>query len=216
MPGNIKGLVGSCLVIPCTFDYYSNPPRRPDRVVWYQYANHKYPIVYDDWYPSDVIGIFYGKTRVFNFNKKCSLQIYPVTWHHHRQRIYPWVDPENIGRYTHRFFDKTVTIEVVSSFSPLTISHTSDEFLEGQASKVICTASYTCPKHIPTLTWNYGTMPASTDTSKRGNTEWRSVSTLTFTASAKDHGRSLTCSAQFTGGQRQEKSITLQVKNEYK
>ncbi|KAM6936706.1 uncharacterized protein PEZ65_006764 [Lycodopsis pacificus] len=267
MPGNIKGLVGSCLVIPCTFDYYSNPPRRPNRVVWYQYNNHKYPKVHDSWYPSEVIGIFYRKTRVFTYNQKCSLEIDPVTWHHHRQRIYPWVDPENIGRYTHRFFDKTVTIEVVSrpetpsimisgsmkvgqpvlvqctvyhtcstnpptlslniplrshslthsstsggtskttltttlniendhqsvecsvrhtggltakatktlnaecSFSPLTISHTSDEFLEGQASKVSCTASYTCPKHIPTLTWNYGSMPASTDTSKRG-TEW--------------------------------------------
>ncbi|XP_068592620.1 uncharacterized protein [Cebidichthys violaceus] len=308
MPSNIKGLVGSCLVIPCTFDYYSNPPRKPDRVVWYQYDHHKYPLVYDSWYPSYVISIFYRKTRVFNYNNKCSLEIYPVTWHHHRQRIYPWVDPENIGRYTHRFFDKTVQIEVVDraetpdimisgslkvgqpvtvqctvyhtcstypptlslniplrshslthrsmsdgiskttlmttlnierdhqsvecsvrhtggltakatktinaecSFSPLTISHTSDEFLEGQSSKVTCTASYTCPKHIPTLTWNYGSMPASIETSKKGNTGWRSVSTLTFTASAKDHGQSLTCFARFTGRQRQEKSITLRVK----
>ncbi|XP_054478238.1 Schwann cell myelin protein-like isoform X2 [Anoplopoma fimbria] len=305
MPSNIKGLLGSCLVIPCTFDYYQNPPLRPDRVVWYQYHNHRYPVVYDKWNPNHVIDMFRSKTRVL---KECSLEINPVTRQHHRQRLYPWVDPENIGKYTYRFFDTTVTIEVVNraeppnimiygsmkvgqavtvqctvyhtcstypptlslniplqshnlihssmadgtskttlmttlnierdqqtvecsvrhtggltakasntlnaacSFSPLTISHTSDEFLEGQASKVTCTVSYTCPKPIPTLTWNYGSMPASTATIKTKNTEWRTVSTLTFTASAKDHGQSLTCIARFIGGQKQEKSITLRVK----
>ncbi|XP_044063589.1 uncharacterized protein LOC122881428 isoform X2 [Siniperca chuatsi] len=310
MPSNIKGLLGSCLVIPCTFDYYQYPPHRPDRVVWYQYVSHGYPLVYDDWNSNEVIDIFKGRTRVFTstIRKTCSLQIYPVKWSDHRQRIYPWVDPENVGRSTYRFFDTTVTIEVVGraekpdimiygnmkvgqsvrvqctvyhtcptkaptisiniplqshslthtslsdgtykttlmttlniekdhqtvecsvrhtggitaaasktlnaecSVSPLTIQSTSDEFLEGQASKVTCTASYTCSKHLPTLTWNYGSMPASTDTSNSGNAQWRTVSTLTFTASANDHGRSLTCYARFTGGQRQERSITIHVK----
>ncbi|KAL7393025.1 hypothetical protein ABVT39_005495 [Epinephelus coioides] len=310
MPSNIQGLAGSCLVIPCTFDYYKNPPQRPDRVVWYQYVRHGYPLVCDSWYPNDVIAIFRGKTQALtsSYEKKCSLQIYPVKSSHHRQRIYPWVDPENIGKYTHAFYDTTVTIEVVEraqapyitisgnmkvgqtvtvqctvrhtcptypptlrlniplhsaslshstisdgtskttltntmfierdhqtvecsvrhtggitakasktlnaecSFSPLTISRTSYEFLEGQASKVTCTASYTCPKHVPVLTWNYASMPASSETRQSGSAEWKTVSTLTFTPSGKDHGRSLTCYAQFSGGQRQERSITLRVK----
>ncbi|XP_074510099.1 uncharacterized protein LOC141779249 isoform X2 [Sebastes fasciatus] len=310
IPSNIKGLVGSCLVIPCTFDYYRYPPHKPDRVVWYQYVDRGYPVVYDDWHPNDVLSMFYGKTRVFTstYKKICSLEIKPVTKRHHRQKIYPWVDPENVGKTTYRFFDTTVTIEVVDradtpsimisgsmtvgepvtvqctvyhtcstypptlslniplrshslthssmsdgtskttltttlnierdhqtvecsvrhyggltakasqtlnaqcTYSPLTISRTSDEFLEGQASGVTCTSSYTCPKHIPTLTWNYGSMPASTDTSKTGAAEWRTVSKLTFTASANDHGRSLTCHARFTGAQTTEKSITLRVK----
>ncbi|TMS11328.1 Myelin-associated glycoprotein [Larimichthys crocea] len=55
-------------------------------------------------------------------------------------------------------------------------------------------------------------MPASTDTSQRRRAQWTTVSTLTFTASANDDGRSLKCYAQFTGGQRQEVSITLRVK----
>ncbi|XP_068425817.1 uncharacterized protein, partial [Clinocottus analis] len=97
---------------------------------------------------------------------------------------------------------------VGGSFAPLTISNT-DEFLEGEARTVTCTTSYTCSKHIPVLTWNYGSMPASTETRKTGTTEWRSVSTLTFTASAKDDGRALTCSARFAGAQTQERGITL-------
>lgn len=115
IPSNIKGLVGSCLVIPCTFDYYRYPPHKPDRVVWYQYVDRGYPVVYDDWHPNDVLSMFYGKTRVFTstYKKICSLEIKPVTKRHHRQKIYPWVDPENVGKTTYRFFDTTVTIEVV-------------------------------------------------------------------------------------------------------
>lgn len=115
MPSHIKALLGSCVVIPCTFDYYENPPSNPDRVVWYQYASHSYPLVYDDWYSAKVIPEFIGKTsrvKTFSGGKECTLKISKVTWMHHRQRIYPWIDPEHVGRRTYRFFDKTVTIEV--------------------------------------------------------------------------------------------------------
>ncbi|KAK2844400.1 hypothetical protein Q5P01_011059 [Channa striata] len=309
MPSHIKGLLGSCLVIPCSFDYYHYPPQVSDRVVWYQYVSRGYPLVYDSWYPNDVIGIFKGKThRLHRDPKSCTLVIYPITWSHHRQKIYTWVDPEHVGRSTYRFFDTTVTIEVTNtaekpqlmifgdkkvgksvqvecsvyhtcsshpptltlniplkhgppvnvpvsdgrsrttltttmdiigdhqtvecsvqhfgglnattsetlsaecSFSPLTISPTSVEFLEGHESQVTCTALYTCPKDIPNLTWNYNTMPASTDTRQIADAQWRTVSTLKMKASAKDHGGSLTCNARFNRGQRQEKSITLRVK----
>ncbi|XP_067457968.1 uncharacterized protein [Thunnus thynnus] len=309
MPSHIKGMKGSCLVIPCTFDYYQYPPMRPDRVVWYQYVNRGYPLVYDNWYPNAVIWIFNGKTSKYpsKYGKDCSLQINPVDWHHHRQKIYPWVDPENVGKSTYRFYDTTVTIEVVDraekpvitisgdmkvgqsvtvqcsvyhtcptyppklslnipgrtrlthsslsdgtskttltiklnivrdqqtvecdvrhtggrtakasrtfyaqcSILPLTISDTSEEFLEGYPKKITCTSSYTCSQHKPTLTWNDGSMPASTTDIKSGNAQWQTVSTLTFTASTNDHGRSLTCYARFNGGETQQTSITLRVK----
>ncbi|KAF3839919.1 hypothetical protein F7725_018636 [Dissostichus mawsoni] len=285
IPRNIKGLSGSCLVIPCTFDYYEYPPLRPDRVVWYQYKNKGYPLVYDNWYKDSVIKIFKDRTRVFTskYKKTCTLEIYPVNQYHHQQKLYPWVDPENVGKTTFRFYDTTVTIEVVDwaatpyimisgsmkvgqsvtvqcyvyhtcstypptlslniplqspslahvsmtdgtsrttltttlnierdhqtvecsvrhvsgSFLPLTISQTSEEFLEGQPRTVTCTASYTCPKHLPTLSWNYGNMPTTTVNSQIRLASWSTVSSLTFTASSNDHGRSLTCYARFIGG----------------
>ncbi|XP_028280942.1 uncharacterized protein LOC114448280 isoform X2 [Parambassis ranga] len=309
MPSNIKGLLDSCLVIPCSFDYYRYPPRRPDRVVWYQYVSHGYPLVYDNWHPKDVIGIFRGKTQRVDdtTGKTCSLRIYPVTWSHYRQKIYPWVDPENVGKSTYKFYDTTVVIDVVDranepkiviygemkvgnsvrvqctvdhtcrsnpptlrlniplrdhrlthshqsdgtttttlsttltiqksqqtveclvrhyggrtaktyqtlnarcSVFPLSISSTSIDVLEGFPSKVTCTASYTCPEDTPSLSWNYASMPANTENIPAG-AQRRTVSTLTFTSSANDNGRSLTCYARFPQGQTQEESLTIRVK----
>uniref|UniRef100_A0A3Q2PZB6 Ig-like domain-containing protein n=1 Tax=Fundulus heteroclitus TaxID=8078 RepID=A0A3Q2PZB6_FUNHE len=228
MPRNIEALYGSCLTIPCSFDYYRYPPKRPDRVVWYQYQSMGYPLVYDNWYPNDVISIYKERTQALTstYGKTCTLHIKTVNWNDHRQVLFPWVDPENVGRSTHAFYETTVTIEVVgmfsvqtlntSSFLPLTISPTSSEYLEGFPSTVRCTASYTCSNNRPSLTWNYANMPVSSNTVKEsGKTMWTTVSTLTFTPSAKDHGHHLTCFARFDGGQTQEKSITISVKSEY-
>lgn len=112
VPSNIKALLGSCVTIPCSFDYYGSPPRNPNRVVWYQYVNRGYPLVYDSWDKNHVIDKFRGKTFRVTGGKDCSLTISPVTWYHHREKIYPWVDPENVGSSTYRFYDKTVTIDV--------------------------------------------------------------------------------------------------------
>ncbi|XP_056901509.1 uncharacterized protein LOC130532721 isoform X2 [Takifugu flavidus] len=311
IPNTIKAMLGSCVVIPCSFDYYENPPHNPNRVVWYQYVRHGYPLVYDNRNSQSVIDIFRGKTSkviIFGGGKQCSLKIWPVTWHHHRQRIYPWVDPENVGKWTYRFFDKTVTIEVTDraekpdivisgdmrvgqsvtvqcsvyhscvtnppslhlniplkshrldttlmsngmskttlmtklnierelqivkcsvhykggqtaissiafnakcSFLSLNI-RSPEEFLEGQPSKVTCTATFTCPKQAPVFKWSYGNMPAFTSISRIAETQWKSESTLTFTASANDNGRSLTCYMQFNDGTgRQEAMVPLRVK----
>lgn len=106
----------------------------------------------------------------------------------------------------------TFIVCILGLFLPLKIQ-SPDEFLEGQASKVVCTASYTCPKDTPTVSWNYGQMPATKDVKKLRETMWNAVSTLTFTASANDHGKSLTCYAQFPDGRTMEVSTTLQVKS---
>lgn len=107
----------------------------------------------------------------------------------------------------------TVTICVLGVFMPLTVD-SPYEFNEGQPTKVTCTASYTCAKHTPTITWNRDSMPVSTDILHARNT-LNYVSTLTFTASAKDDGRYLTCNARFADGRTQDKSVWLRVKSKF-
>ncbi|XDV31915.1 hypothetical protein PO909_002839, partial [Leuciscus waleckii] len=76
MPKDIHGLQGSCLVIPCSFSYTSNPPTNPRRVVWYQWVSKGYPLVYDSWYPNDVIEKFRWKTDLYRKSSwDCSLLI---------------------------------------------------------------------------------------------------------------------------------------------
>lgn len=108
----------------------------------------------------------------------------------------------------------TVAILVLGVFMPLTIKAPS-EFNEGQRTKVTCTALYTCAKHTPTITWNRDSLQISTNILKERNTQMKYVSTLTFIASAKDSGKSLTCNAQFSNGYSQGKSVTLLVRSKY-
>lgn len=108
----------------------------------------------------------------------------------------------------------TVTICVLGVFMPLTVD-SPDEFNEGQPTKVTCTASYTCAKHTPTITWNRDGMPVSTDILNTRKPLMKYVSTLTFTASANDDGRYLMCNARFADGQTQDKSVRLRVKSKF-
>lgn len=108
----------------------------------------------------------------------------------------------------------TVTIFVLGVFRPLVIN-SPGEFNEGQPTIVTCTVSYTCAQHTPTITWNRDSIQVSTNVFNEGKTLMKYVSKLTFTASAKDSGRPLTCNAQFSNGYRQDKSITLRVRSKY-
>ena len=103
------------------------------------------------------------------------------------------------------------------SFQPVIIQPPSDRmFPEGKASSVSCSVEYSCPKHLPTLTWNYKGMPATLEVSQVRSGRWRAHSQLSFTAATQDQGQRLICYASFTGGHRQEREIIIQVKSEWK
>ncbi|RXN21701.1 myelin-associated glyco -like isoform X2 [Labeo rohita] len=114
MPKQIHGLQGSCLVIPCSFSYSSYPPNNPNRVVWYHWDSIYYPTVYDKWKPNDVSEKFRGKTELYGNPSRwdCSLLIKNLDLSHQGEKVYAWIDPENVGRSTYRFFDVTSTILV--------------------------------------------------------------------------------------------------------
>lgn len=119
-----------------------------------------------------------------------------------------------LGLSVWKSFSHPFVLCVLGSINPPSISSVSTEYLEGVPSKVTCEASYTCSKDAPVLTWNFANMPVDKDIKASGSLQ-KTVSTLTFTASAKDNGKSLTCYATFPGGQTQEKSMTIRVKREY-
>lgn len=120
----------------------------------------------------------------------------------------------NLGCLSGKALTILLSFVFLGSINPPSISSVSTEYLEGVPSKVTCEASYTCSKDAPVLTWNFANMPVDRDIKASGSLQ-KTVSTLTFTASAKDNGKSLICYAKFPGVQAQEKSMTIRVKREY-
>ncbi|XP_073719477.1 sialoadhesin [Misgurnus anguillicaudatus] len=153
MPTEIHGLKGSCLVIPCSYSYTSNPPTNPHRVVWYQWVSKGFPLVYDPWYPDSVIDKFRGKTDLYNptnSDRDCSLLIKSVNPSHNGEKLYTWIDPKNIGKSTYKFYDVTSTI-IVDTNPAQPIINIYGGGKTGDSITVTCYTLHTCPYSKPNI-----------------------------------------------------------------
>nr|XP_055053795.1 sialoadhesin-like [Misgurnus anguillicaudatus] len=153
IPSEIHGLKGSCLVIPCSYSYTSNPPNNPRRVVWYQYVWSGYPLVYDPRYPDSVIDKFRGKTDIYNptnSDRDCSLLIKSVDPSHNGEKLYAWIDPDNVGWRTYKFYDVTSTI-IVDTNPQQPIINISGGLKIGDNITVVCYTIHTCPYSKPNI-----------------------------------------------------------------
>ncbi|KAI5099127.1 hypothetical protein C0J45_11266, partial [Silurus meridionalis] len=151
MPYSIHGLQKSCLVIPCSFYYSSYPPTNPNRIVWYEYVDRGYPAVFDSWNPGSVIDRYKGRTSLYKPTYRgCSLLIKDLSLSHSRDRIYAWVDPENIGWRTYKFYDVSTIIYVRSSAEKPSV-YISGGAKIGDKITIKCTTYHTCPYEPPSL-----------------------------------------------------------------
>ncbi|XP_073674445.1 uncharacterized protein [Garra rufa] len=205
MPKEIHGLQGSCLVIPCSFYYSSDPPQNPRRVVWYQWVSrgfplvyNPYPSVYDPWYPYDVIGKFRWKTFLYRKSSwDCSLLIKGLDQSHHGEKLYTWIDPENVGRGTYTFYDVTSTVFVDASPPQPSISIYGGE-RTGDTITVACSTFHTCPYSKPTITLNgiVGTDQIMDEPIKNGL--WKTI--LTRKGVVRAERSTIYCSVTHYGG----------------
>ncbi|KAL1261101.1 hypothetical protein QQF64_008928 [Cirrhinus molitorella] len=199
MPNEIHGLQGSCLVIPCSFYYYSYPPKDPRRVVWYQWVSRGYPLVYDPRYPNDVIWKFRWQTSLYGDPSSwdCSLLITGLDRSHHGEKIYAWIDPENVGWRTYAFYDITSTIRVDANPQQPSISIYGGEKM-GDTITVECSTFHTCPYSKPTITLTgiEGTKQTRDESVKVGL--WKT--TLTGKGVVKAERLNIECSVTHYGG----------------
>uniref|UniRef100_A0A673H9S1 Si:ch73-380l3.5 n=1 Tax=Sinocyclocheilus rhinocerous TaxID=307959 RepID=A0A673H9S1_9TELE len=200
MPKEIHGLKGSCLVIPCSFSYTSYPPKNPLRVVWYQWVSKGYPLVYDPLHASDVIEKFKGKTNLYRKSGNCSLLITVLELSHHGEKLYAWIDPENVGWRTYKFYDVTSTVLVDGVHHNITIEPELADATEGVAKNFICSVYHFCQKENPTITWNYENMQVTERRKTLSGLNQISYSSITFLGAKEDHGKKLICTAKFSGG----------------
>ncbi|CAM4555647.1 unnamed protein product [Leuciscus chuanchicus] len=198
MPKDIHVLQGSCLVIPCSFSYTSNPPKDPRRAVWYQWVSTGYPLVYDPLHEDDVIKKFRGKTDLYgNSTWYCSLLIKKLEPSHHRENLYAWIDPENVRWLTYRFYDVTSTIVVDASPRQPSINIYGGE-RTGDTITVACSTFHTCPYSKPDIILNGTEGTDHLDNEHIEDGLWKI--TLTRTGVVKAESSDIECSVIYHGG----------------
>ncbi|XP_073671657.1 sialoadhesin-like [Paramisgurnus dabryanus] len=200
MPTEIHGLKGSCLVIPCSYSYYSYPPTNPRRVVWYQYVWSGYPIVYDPRYPDSVIDKFRGKTDIYrpkNSYLDCSLLIKSVNPSHNGEKLFAWIDPENIGKSTYKFYDVTSTI-IVDTNPQHPIINISGGLKTGDSITVACYTLHTCPFRKPNIVLKGIEGSDKIDDVDIKTGQWKT--TLTRTGVVKTESLDIECTVTHHGG----------------
>ncbi|XP_047676768.1 uncharacterized protein LOC113643674 isoform X2 [Tachysurus fulvidraco] len=202
MPSDIHGLYKSCLVIPCRFTYYYYyPPNNPYRIVWYQYADRGYPLVFDAWHPTSVIDKYRGKTRLYSGEHgDCSLVIQHLSPSHHGDRIYTWVDPEHIGWRTFKFYDVSTLIHIDSYPQDPIVTISGGQKI-GDSITVQCRTYHTCPYRRPSLSLSGIEKKSRTDELKDedyGYGKWEI--TLTRVGVVLAERNNIQCSVTHSGG----------------
>ncbi|XP_073671660.1 sialoadhesin-like [Paramisgurnus dabryanus] len=200
MPTEIHGLKGSCLVIPCSYSYTLYPPTNPLRVVWYQWVSKAYPLVYDPLYPDYVIDKFRGQTDIYrhtNSDRDCSLLIKSVEPSHSGEKLYAWIDPENIGWRTYEFYDVTSTI-IVYTNPPQPIINISGGLKTGDSITVACYTLHTCPYSKPNITLKGIEGSDNVDDVRMENGQWKA--TRTRTGVVKAERSDIECTVTHHGG----------------
>uniref|UniRef100_W5MEH6 Ig-like domain-containing protein n=1 Tax=Lepisosteus oculatus TaxID=7918 RepID=W5MEH6_LEPOC len=215
----IKSLVGSCVVLPCTFDYEGHDVASFKMSgSWHTEAKDPEYIYHTD--IKKIILSFHGRTKLVGKvgERNCSLEIDKVSVKDKGPYCFrieitgKGVEIPEKDNYS--FKEKYVTMALKGEPEKPMLTYT--QFAHaGSAYSVTCSVRHSCPTNHPTLSWDRTDGETIVHYKDIGQGNWEVSSVLTFTPLASDHNTRLTCSAQFFKlNNPQESSITLNVKSE--
>ncbi|XP_065814366.1 myelin-associated glycoprotein-like isoform X1 [Labrus bergylta] len=206
VPSSVKGLLGSCVVIPCTFDY-PDPGRTLTELtgMWTNQTHHpiNHPV------QSKVIEQYRGRTELLGDvrQKNCSLKIDPIQQSDQGPfhfRI------EMAGYEKYSYTANSVSIAMISEPEQVIFS-VKNELKEGETVSASCSVSHSCPASPPVFNWSHS--GENVFQQKQLNAgQWKATSTLTFNPTHVDHEKNLQCSVRYKGGKHQTESKKLNVK----
>lgn len=207
VPSSVKGLLGSCVVIPCSYNY-PNPGKEVTEFtgMWIE-ASHQLIYHPDE---SKMMQQYRNRTELLGDvkQKSCSLKIDPLQQSDHGPFFF------RIEIATHDSFsyrEKTVSIEMIRELNPIRFS-VKEEVAEGQAVSASCSVSHSCPTSPPVITWSHPG-EAHDRSQQLEDGQWTATSTLNFHPTSADHNRPLQCTVTYRGGQHHRTSRILTVKH---
>ncbi|XP_061770713.1 myelin-associated glycoprotein-like isoform X2 [Nerophis ophidion] len=204
LPSSVQGLPGSCVVIPCSFNFPS--PEKPVREftgLWFNEENH---LVYHS--AREALQEYNGRTEMLGDirAKNCSLKIDPLQQSdngpfHFRIKM-PGFD---VFSYIHN----TVSIQMIRDLKPLCMAV--KEETDNNNMTAVCSVTHSCPASPPVFSWSRSGQQQY-EAQVLTNGQWKATSTLTFTPHANNKDKHLECSVTYKGGQQQKASHPLNIK----
>ncbi|XP_069712709.1 sialoadhesin [Phaenicophaeus curvirostris] len=210
-PESLRGLAGSCVVIPCTLSYPDDVTAADGIVaIWYKDYNAQKTVVFHS-AAQEVDAAFRDRAQLLGdpTARNCTLLLRGVT-------------PGDSGPYRFRFEivngDRwSAAQDVMLSISDnleLPSVTTSEEQTEGQTTTLECSTPYACPSGDISLSWE-GYDPQVSVVSSQVQLDTSGVShrlTLTTSFSWKDHSKKLLCELSY-GSRKATGEVVLRVRH---
>ncbi|KAM3614800.1 uncharacterized protein V6R79_019132 [Siganus canaliculatus] len=203
MPSSVEGLLGSCVVIPCSFNYPQ--PQRADSQFTGMWMDTSNQLIYHP-LSSKIMQQYRNRTKIVGDvrQKTCKLMIDPLQEHDKGPYLFR-IEIADFDNYSYK--DKTVSIVVKHSPNPIDFS------VQTQNHRVSasCSVFHSCPESPPVFSWTHaGDTYQHQQEHKNGL--WMTTSNLTFNPLSSDHNKSLTCTVKYKGGQTRQASKVLDIK----
>ncbi|XP_015254790.1 PREDICTED: myelin-associated glycoprotein-like isoform X1 [Cyprinodon variegatus] len=203
-PASVKGLLGSCVVIPCSFNF-PDKGRNYDSVgIWYDPNG----VVFHSKVSQKVSSQYKGRTELVGDlkEKNCSLKIVDLQ----EKDTGPFDFRIEIKDYDSYYYKSMVSISAISEPNPIQFS-VSGDFKERHNLSASCSVFHTCPASPPHFTWSHSGKKTY-HSQQLNDGEWKETAILNFRLTHNDHNKALKCSVKYNGGKVQEKQEILQVR----
>ncbi|XP_039972936.1 sialoadhesin-like [Xiphias gladius] len=205
LPSSVEGLPGSCVVIPCSFNY-PNPGKRVTKFtgIWTEETSL---IVYHP-VKSKIVQQYKNRAELLGdiTQRNCSLKIDPLQ-QSDRGPFYFRIEIADHNNFSYK--DNKVSITMISKLN-IAVS-VKEEIVEGETVLASCSVSPSCPTSPPVFRWSHSGKEHF-HSLNFDDGQWKATATLTFHPTRADHNKPLLCAIRHIGGQEQETSKLLKVK----
>uniref|UniRef100_UPI0037E8954A myelin-associated glycoprotein isoform X2 n=1 Tax=Semicossyphus pulcher TaxID=241346 RepID=UPI0037E8954A len=206
VPSSVKGLPGSCVVIPCTYTYPD--PGRTLTEINGMWTDQTHQIIYSP-VQSKIIQQYRGRTELLGDVRQnnCSLKIDSLQQSDQGPFNFR-IEIANYDKFSFR--DSTVSITMIGELDNVSFS-VKEEVQEGETVTASCSVSHSCPASPPVFSWSHsGEKILQQQPLEAG--QWKATSTLTFNPTRADHKKPLQCTVRYHGGKHQTVAKDLNVK----
>ncbi|KAF3691781.1 Myelin-associated glycoprotein Siglec-4a Precursor [Channa argus] len=205
VPSIVNGLSGSCVVIPCSYNY-PDPGKNLNKFtgIWRTTGE---VIYHTD--TSQINKEYIKRTQLVGdlTQKNCSLKIDELKQSDEGPFDFR-IEIEGYEKYS--YIKNKVSIRMISALYP-TVS-VKEEVVESQTVSATCSVSHSCPPSPPDFTWSHSG-EKQLQSRQLSDGQWEATSTLTFQPTKADHNKPLRCTVTYKGGlQRVKDSSVLKVK----